>query len=343
MKPFPCHLYMLYINEKGEVYPCPRAKQDNLIGLVTEYNILEKVLYYQPVRCSCSICEIRPANIRESQRGIINTNLEIGGECNGACVYCFQKTLSTFRKPFLYYKELYRFYEQLNNLKYTTIFGGEVTVQKRTMKFISELRDKHHNVVNLVTNGMIPPERYDTVCRNFDSFQVTFNGFSKTSMYYIAKLDYHVTKSFCEYVSNKADKILDVKFLLSPLVINDLIEFLEWSLTLNVSHIMVYYAIIPSDNYEQTGNREVSSLECLEPRYWDEIISRVSCDFENFFLKNINEIKRRNINFIINKDVLDFLKLPVDFIENNGIPSEKTISITCKAWAKYIDSYDPEV
>ena len=50
----------------------------------------------------------------------------------------------------------------------------------------------------------------------------------------------------------------------------------------------------------------------------DEVIASVE-PMRKEMAENINEIKRRNINFIINKDVLDFLKLPVDFVENNAV------------------------
>ncbi len=338
MRTFPCHLFMLYQNEKGEIYPCPRANKTHLIGRITEYNIIDKILCYQPTHCECSICELRAATSLERARGIINTNLEIGGECNGACVYCFQKTLSTFRQHYSYYQELYSFYKTLKNLEYTTIFGGEVSFQPSTLDLIAMIKREHHSNVSIVTNGLIPSERYKYICENIDSFQVSFNGFSKNSMYYISKIDIEVVKSFCEYISEKRDKNLDVKLLVSPLAVSDIIDFLEWSISINVSHVMIYYAIIPSEDYEENGNREISSLEYMIPEYWDGILSRISIDFQLFFKKHYTEITQRKINFIINKEILRLLKLPVDYLDKLNIPSERSISITCKAWADFISS-----
>lgn len=340
MKAFPCHLYMLYQNEKGEIYPCPRANKSHLIGRITEIDIIKKILYFQPPHCECSICELRAATTEERERGIINTNLEIGGECNGACVYCFQKTLSTFRQHYPYYQELFSFYKALDKLEYTTVFGGEVSFQPSTLDLIAMIKREHNTNVSIVTNGFIPFEKFGCICENVDSFQVSFNGFSKKSMYYISKIDIEVVKSFCEYLSRKNEKNLDVKLLVSPLSVGDIVDFLEWSLSINVSHVMIYYAIIPSPDYEENGNREVSSLDHMIPGYWDEILYRINADFQQFFKVHYAEIIQRGVNYIINKEILKLLKLPEDYLEKLNIPSNRSISITCKAWAEFISKYN---
>ena len=51
----PCHIYMLFLNEKGEVFPCPRAPINNLIGHISEPDIVERIIEYVPRECKCTI------------------------------------------------------------------------------------------------------------------------------------------------------------------------------------------------------------------------------------------------------------------------------------------------
>lgn len=328
---FPCHLYMLYLNEKGEIFPCPRTPINNLIGHVYDSNILQRIIDYVPQKCECTICALREATQEEKLNGIVNLNLEIGGECNGACFFCFQKTLSTFRKHYPYYQALETFFGGLSHLKTATIFGGEVTVQAETLRLISLLNNMNGAKVTIVTNGDIQGGQYESLCKIIDNFQVSFYGFSTESVQLISMLDLNHVLAFCEYVSNN-NRQLDVKFVLSPLVVHELLPFLEWSLSLNVQHVMLYYAILPTEDYESTGRRDVSSFENLNPEYWEPVLTRLSIAVRKFFSVNNMRIKEKNINYIINHDVLRLLKIPRSFLNELGIPQKKSISISCKAW-----------
>ncbi|MCM1168666.1 MAG: radical SAM protein [Bacteroides sp.] len=332
----PCHLYMLYLNEKGEIYPCPRSPKNNIIGYIYERNIIDKILYYTPTECCCTIGKLRSANQEEVEQGILNTNLEIGGECNGACTYCFQKTLSTFRKHYPYFPELHTFYTKLNHLQTSTIFGGEVTIQPETLHLISSLKKLHNTKVSIVTNGAVPQTQYRFLCDIISSFQVSFNGFSETSFKFISGIKFEVVKAFCEYLSN-SNKNLDVKMILSPMVIHELIPFLTWAVHLNVKHIMVYYAILPSDNYEDIGCRDNSSLSELNPAYWQPIIKNITTELTLFFTKNKQYIITNKINIIFNNKLFNFFGIKETFLTELDIPQEKSISISCKAWKKKLN------
>ena len=332
---FPCHLYMLFLNEKGEVFPCPRAPINNLIGHISEPDIVERIIEYVPRKCKCTICNLREANNEEKREGIVNFNMEIGGECNGSCVFCFQKTLSTFRKHFPFYKELEAFLIRLRNTKTATIFGGEVTIQPETLHLISKIKKENGTKVTIVTNGAIPHNKYASLCDIIEGFQVSFYGFTMESIRMISKLNLKQIKDFCEYLS-AYNKQFDVKFVLSPLVLHELLPFLEWSLSLNVSHVMVYYAILPSGDYERTGRRDVSSFDDLVPEYWEPIIKRVSKEVKSFFVRNTNQIQKKGINYIVNREVLNLLEIPSSFLKGLDIPQEKSISISCKAWKRIL-------
>lgn len=328
---FPCHLYMLFLNEKGEVFPCPRAPINNLIGHISETGIVERIIEYVPRECECTICNLREADSEEKRMGIINFNMEIGGECNGFCVFCFQKTLSTFRKHFSFYKELEAFLIRLKNAKTATIFGGEVTIQPETLRLISKIKKENGTKVTIVTNGAIPNNKYVSLCDIIEGFQVSFYGFTMESVRMISKLNLKQIKDFCEYLS-ACNKQFDVKFVLSPLVLHELLPFLEWSLSLNVSHVMVYYAILPSGDYERTGRRDVSSFDDLVPEYWGPIIKRVSQEVQTFFVRSKNQIHEKGINYIVNREVLKLLGISPSFLNDLDIQQKKSISISCKAW-----------
>ena len=331
---------MLYLNEKGEIFPCPRAPMNNLIGHVYDLDILQRIIDYVPQKCECSICALREANKEEKLNGIVNLNLEIGGECNGACFFCFQKTLSTFRKHYPYFRELETFFLGLSHLKTATIFGGEVTVQAETLRLISLLCNMNGTKVTIVTNGDIQCGQYESLCKMIDNFQVSFYGFSPESVQLISRLDLIRIRAFCEYLSNN-NRQLDVKFVLSPIVIHELLPFLEWSLSLNVKHVMIYYAILPTEDYESTGRRDVSSFENLNPEYWNPLLIRLSVAVKKFFVVNNMRIKERNINYIINHDVLRILKIPCSFLNELDIPQNKSISISCKAWKDILGQKNP--
>ena len=335
----PCHLYMLFLNEKGEIYPCPRTPMNNLIGHISEPDILKRIIEYVPHKCECTIGHLREADCKEKRMGIVNFNMEIGGECNGSCVFCFQKTLSTFRKHFPFYRELESFLFRLKHAKTATIFGGEVTIQPETLHLISKINIENGTKVTIVTNGAIPHAKYNSLCKIIDGFQVSFYGFTKESVRMISELNLKQIMDFCEYLSAH-NKQLDVKFVLSPLVIHELLPFLEWSLSLNVNHVMVYYAILPSEDYERTGRRDVSSFDNLVPEYWSPIIKRISREVKSFFVRNKNQIQEKRINYIVSNEVLLILDIPPSFLKNLGIPQEKSISISCKAWKRLLTTKD---
>lgn len=328
---YPCHLYMLFVNEKGEIFPCPRAPKNNFIGYVYEPKIYQRIINYRPNSCKCSICNIRSANSMEKKNGVVNINIEIGGECNGACVYCFQKTLSSFRKHFPFFAQLKQMLAEITSLKTATIFGGEVTIQPETLDLISFVKNNFGTKVTIVTNGFISHSQYGLLCNTIENFQVSLYGFSDVSVRLISKMNFNVIRSFCEFVSAKQHP-LDVKFVLSPMVIHELLPFLEWSLSLNVNHIMIYYAILPTEDYEKTGRRDVSSFANLVSDYWNPIIERLSIEVKAFFVKNQALIRGKGINYIINHNVLSLLQIPSSFLDELRIPQEKSISISCKAW-----------
>lgn len=329
---YPCHLYMLFLNEKGELFPCPRAPQNNIIGYVYEPDIYQRIINYSPNDCKCSICNIRSANSIEKKNSVVNINIEIGGECNGACVYCFQKTLSTFRKHFPFFAQLKLMLGEFSSLKTATIFGGEVTIQPETLDLISFVKHKFGTKVTIVTNGFISKNQYSSLCNIIENFQVSLYGFSNMSVRLITKMDFNVIRSFCEYVSERQHP-LDLKFVLSPVVVHELLPFLEWSLSLNVNHVMIYYAILPTEDYEKTGRRDVSSFANLVSDYWNPIFERLSIEVKAFFVNNQTLIQEKGINYIINHDVLSLLKISSSFLDELRIPQEKSISISCKAWA----------
>jgi hypothetical protein len=95
---------------------------------------------------------------------------------------------------------------------------------------------------------------------------------------------------------------------------------------------MIYYATLPAEDYESTGRRDVSSFENLNPEYWNPLLIRLSAAVKKFFAVNNMIIKERNINYIINHDVLRLLKIPRSILNELGIPRNKSISISCKAW-----------
>ena len=201
---------------------------------------------------------------------------------------------------------------------------------------ISYIKDAYDAKVTIVTNGFIEKEQYESLRSIVENFQVSLYGFSDSAVKLISKIRLDIVRSFCEYISSRQHS-LDVKFVMSPMVIHELIPFLEWSLCLNVAHVMVYYAILPTKDYETSGRRDVSSFEHLVPEYWNPIMDRLSCEVKSFFIQNKQIILNKGINYIINHDVLDILHISSSFLSDLGIPQEKSISISCKAWKPLLE------
>ena len=135
----PCHYHQLFIRSNGDILPCCLIwmREDMIIGHVTDFNIIEKLKNFN-AECICPEYHFIKAN-ENDKINISSINLELSLACQAKCVMCCVDSPS-FRGVYNYYKDL----ENIINLlkpKHILVQGGEVLVQKKSIEFISRIKE----------------------------------------------------------------------------------------------------------------------------------------------------------------------------------------------------------
>jgi len=320
---YPCHKSCLFTDSFGDVYPCCKPYDFIRIGNVKDEDIYSKIVNYGVENgCSCSIANLVPMSEREISDGIEKIAIELSGECNANCTYCYERTLATYKKPYHYYNELQ---EMILNLKprKIIIFGGEFFFQENSMNLIRNVKTVLKDlVVDVPTNGMVPKEKYTYFDEYINLVEVTFPAFSESNYKVLMgrNTDISMAKDFCTYVSSKREKGLLLKYLLSPISVGELADFLEWALTLNSVGILIHNMSVPLDDNDIAVNKwPGSTFDKINDGYWGPIFDRVSADVKKVILLNADEMKRRKIYFVFDPIVRDVLRIDDQYIENNDI------------------------
>ncbi len=278
-----CVLDSLFIDCVGDVYPCSRipcsrmASDDVKLAITNVSNIdaVQQYLNFAYYDCACKRGRL---SVQRSPVEIENLSIEFGGSCNADCVYCYQKHVKKGGK--FDYNGLKNFVYALN-VKRITVAGGEVLAQRQTKDCINEIKRNTSAKFSLKTNGF--SRDIDECVKTYDEITVSLNSFSKQSTQLIMGngVNIDVIKTFCEKVSKKVK--LNVKFLLSPLSLGDLPDFIEWVITLGANEVSITKAMVFGNDtpFDYSG----SALYGLNKAYWDEIICRINKRLD-FIIKN---------------------------------------------------------
>lgn len=325
-----CKECFLYINSFGDVYPCCHQIVSMRIGNISEPNIFDKILNYTPdLKCSCSYVTFTTS---ESTHNFLNVNLELAGECNGNCVYCFQKSLPTFQKSVTIYNNLEKLLLLLRP-KNMMVFGGEVGIQEKTISLLNKLKAECNTTINVATNGNIKKELYNYFDSLFSGIQVTFNGFSVNTVKTLSDLDFEKQISFCEQLN--LGHAVSVKYLITPASLLELPLFIKWALNHTFQHVIVDVAYEPSKNYMNDNDWGVSFLSTMKGNYWDDVFNRISKNVKSLLKQKANYIIQHDIIILFSNEIEKRLGLDASFYEDNQLNGQlmpKNVCISHKAW-----------
>lgn len=249
----------IYIDSYGDIFRGCKPNRGKVIATLEDDNVIEIV--YNAVFS-------KPSNVK-----LNIVTVELALKCQSNCFYCFQNTDDRM-KPYGFYEKLESF---LNGIDMSWLFflGGEILVQEESMRFIERIRTVKKNVwFHLKTNGNADIELCQFVSENFDSINVSFNGFTENTYNTIMGLSLRKTKYFCEQVIKMGKTNVCTKFLLSPAVAFELPEFVKWSLEKKVKSIIIQCV----KNHDVTNGEIVitSMFKPDENTYWNQLFARVS-------------------------------------------------------------------
>lgn len=325
-----CHKYLLSVNSFGEIFPCCRQVPDLLIGNILDNDIIPKVLQYASSKtCQCSIGRLSTITPIDK---VLHINVELASFCNGQCIYCFQRNLPTFNRQVNFYEQLKDFIIQLCP-KSIMIFGGEVSVQKKTIKLIDTIKSEIKTEITIASNGNFTDKTREHLKNNVSSFQITFNGFSQRTVNAVSKLRLSRQKYNAE-VLKKQGYIVSVKFLLNPINVLELPTFFEWALENLFDHIIIDSTIITPDDYYKTNNWG-ESVFSKDRTFWIDVFKPIGKRIKEIILRYIYSIKNEKISLLICPEINNYLNIETQFYEDNGIKDNlkaKSVSISTKAW-----------
>lgn len=268
-RPIACASQHLYLSITGDLYPCPRMLDREPICNIGDMDRLDKIRAYDPWPCSCK----RGYAVRSSSPLTVDSlSIELGGRCNGDCVYCYERLNSNCRAHRFAFETLSDFLDEICCTK-ITVAGGEVMHQPKTLKQLERLRlGKPGLFIGLKTNGFSnEPER---AMRLFDHILVSINSFNSTNLKMIMGQGVEIAtlKFFCEAIADIDGNKLELKFLVTPLTVGDFSEFIKWAIPLQPKEISVTKAMLFGGdlNPHLTG----SSFYGLNPLYWETVFKR---------------------------------------------------------------------
>lgn len=326
-----CPEYFLYVNSFGDVYPCCHQIKSMKIGNIGEPNIYEKIIGYEPENeCRCSYVGFKKKE--GTKAAFLNVNVEFAGECNGSCVYCFQKDLPTFKKSIAIYDDLEKLLRLLKP-RNMMVFGGEIGIQDKTIRLLEAIKKDCHTIINIATNGNIKTNLYAAFDNLFESIQVTFNGFQSHTVKALSDLDFHKQKRFCERAIQKHS--VSVKFMITPISIMELSLFLSWALEHPFQHVIIDAAFEPSNNYSTDNDWGVSMMSAMTGFYWDDIIQRIAKSAKLILQEKALFIVKNDIIIMFSNEVEKRFGIDAKFYEENNLAGQltpKNVCISHKAW-----------
>lgn len=293
---------LLYIDRFGNIYPDCKTYKTPRICHITDSNVpnrIKKAIF----GCSESHC-------------FNMVTIEVSSLCQANCVYCFQRNQNR--------NDTYKFYDCLLpilkafEINWLFFSGGEILVQKEAMDFMRKCRSELPNTwIHLKTNGNVDLSLCDFVDEVCNSIMVSFNGFSPCTYKTIMSLDIKKTISFCEEVNKRGQTNLGLKFLISPINIAEIPDFLDWALSCVPQCIALQVAY----NYKIEKNGTSSRLEStLPPKnfsyYWDDSYERIENSCKCILKKHESKIVNSETHLTIDKELIEIIRINENYAEH---------------------------
>ncbi|MEE4272572.1 MAG: radical SAM protein [Thermoanaerobaculales bacterium] len=300
-----CHFDLPFVTQAGDVYPCCRSggAEYHRIGNIGDPDFADKMRAFSEP-CSCHGYRLRAAREDERVRGLsIETSLSCQATCSVCCV-----DAPAWNQEWDRYDELSRF---IDSVKPETVLvqGGEVLIQKDTMRWLEELREKYPTLqLNLVTNGNVPTAWIDRVEALFTKVTVSFVGFQPET--YESNMGLHVERAMAFTEALVARGIVQVapKYLVTPTGLHEVTPFLKWALSLRPPQIHFFDA----QTIERIGG-------CAADPFWKETIARASRKLKATLVRHRNELQHNPTLIYLEPPVDELLGIDRTFLEEHGL------------------------
>lgn len=258
-----CHYEQLYVNSKGDVFPCcwVWGRGDEVkIGNLRDEDLARKIRTWKAPYCDCKIARLRSANDGEAPSYDF-LNLEVSLACNARCAMCCVDAPS-WRGKYDEYARLTDLIAQTSPGK-IVVQGGEVLIQPRSMQWLREIRKAYPQMtIAVVTNGSVTASHYDVVDEVFSSITVSLVGFQPETYKIIMGLDISTAKAFSESMIQRGKRVA-LKFVATPSNVHEVVAFLRWAIPLR-PHLI---------HLTDTGTTLYVKMDTKDS-YWEKILQR---------------------------------------------------------------------
>jgi MoaA/NifB/PqqE/SkfB family radical SAM enzyme len=304
-----CHINELFINSKGEVYPCCRVwtRSDMLIGYISDSDILEKIHRFSPPECACNKYVIRKATPDEAVDYKV-INIELSLACQAKCAMCCVNA-PEWKGSYDCYQHIIALISKLACVDAIVVQGGEVLIQSESLKFVEQLKKitPKNTCFRIVSNANVGTELLEKVESLFDHIAISIVGFQEETYRKIMGIKLDKTIKFAEALIARQRIRVTLKFLLTPLSFHEVNLFLNWALNLAPVNVTIY----------DSGFRGYIN-ENTEDKYWLKIIDRTIMDVKKELQQcNIDKLKVNNTVIYIQN--LNFFEIDNNFIVSNGL------------------------
>lgn len=305
----PCHYNELFVNSKGDVFPCCKvwSRDDLRIGNVTDEKILDKVRSFDPHYCSCDPFVLRKAR-RDDEPAYKRLNLELSLLCQATCAMCCVGSPG-WRGEYDLYADLRKLVAACQPSIELLVQGGEVLVQKESIKWLEEIRKEFPAIrIALVTNGSFGPEMADTVEDLFYRTTVSMVGFQPETYERIMGLRVERTKKFSERLIRGGKTKVFLKYLTTPINLHEVSLFLQWAIDAGPRMVQVI-----DSGLEQYIERETFD------RYWDKILERTGRQTRRLLVARKEALRAGKQLILIDGASMEYLGISREFLAREGL------------------------
>lgn len=276
-----------------------------VIGHIDDLDIVTKIREYQK-KCTCSTFHAKLIKAAETDvfRGM---NIEVSLACNGKCAFCCV-CAPEWRGVYDYYERIGVLIDALEP-KELHFQGGEVLIQKNTLRWLSSIKERHPNVrVVLTTNGNVELDVLDTVESIFSELHVSIVGYQPVTYQTIMGLDFERMRRFVTHVIARRKVDVYLKYLVSPINVHECWLFVDWASSLGPQEIA----------FADTATRR--HLNPNAPfHYWDKILERSALSLSDALVRNRERLLQHNVPVYMDAEVQHLFHISSAWIQENEL------------------------
>ncbi|MDD5069398.1 MAG: radical SAM protein [Candidatus Omnitrophica bacterium] len=284
------------------------------IGHIDDDNIIGAIRNFYN-KCSCERFNLIKGAADE-KINISLLNIEFSLQCQGKCALCCVNAPS-WKGYYNCYDSLTKMVEILNPEKILAQ-GGEVLIQKKSLDWLNAIKNHHPEIkLLLVSNCNVDCSLIEEVEKLFNEVWVSFMAFQDETYERIMGMNVKKTIEFVEKLARNGKTRVVLKFLITPLSIHEVSQFLEWALNLN-----------PFLIYIEDGSTEKYINLKTSDKFWEKISQRSGLKVKMFLVKNKRKLLDGSTMIKFTNKSLRILSLNdgwKNFLRINGLQDKVTI------------------